>query len=121
MAWQTLQNSRKRAEYLLSLHGFDCSGGSDTLPAIRALEDEALSAEVEDSATIARVSSTNNTALRDADDRWPDALRQERWADAHASLEEVRQRIALGDRLAELAMENSAAATPAHSSTIGGI
>uniref|UniRef100_A0A7S4UMA0 Co-chaperone HscB C-terminal oligomerisation domain-containing protein n=1 Tax=Alexandrium monilatum TaxID=311494 RepID=A0A7S4UMA0_9DINO len=122
-AWKTLRDPLMRAEHLLAVHGVEAlpHRGSELLPSVQALEDEALSAEVEDSAAIARAVEQNSRATQEAESRLAAELRGEHWVEARSALLEVQQRRALKTRLEDLAMENSEAATPAHSSTVGGI
>jgi len=121
-AVRVLRDPLRRSKYLIELHSVDRSkANSDTLPAVASLENEALSAEVEDVGTVARVIERNSNALRDVEVRLFRAVRNEQWADAREYLRELGQRRTLSAKLADLLVENNELATPAHSSTIGGI
>lgn len=122
-AFLTLRDKQKRAEYLLRLQGSCPLGDTDVelLPEVRALEDAALSAEVEDAGALHRAVGTNEKALDELEGQLESALRAEAWPQAGRAMLELHQRKGLRRRLTDLAVENNEAATPAHSSVLGGV
>ncbi|CAK0845028.1 unnamed protein product [Prorocentrum cordatum] len=121
-AARELREPLSRAEHLLRLRAARAPDRlAEPAPEVRALEDQALSAEVEDSAALARVMERNAEGRRLAEARLVELLQGEQWEGARRCLEEVWQRDRLRRRLEDLAIENCEAATPAHSSTVGGV
>lgn len=109
-AFLALQDRHRRAEYLLGLEGGGVPdyAGAERLPQVCALEDEALSAEVEDAEALQRAVGSNADALEELEARLASTLRAESWAEAGSVMLELHQRKALRRRLTDLAVENHA-------------
>lgn len=121
-AWLELQDTVKRAEYIICLQtGCKLKYSKDLAPHIQELEYSALAAEVEDSNAVANVMKQNDQLMEMAEQELLGLLQDEEWEEARRRLLELYQRRELRRRLLDLAVENNAAATPAHSSVIGGV
>eukprot|EP00930_Biecheleria_cincta_P034996 TRINITY_DN24112_c0_g1_i1.p1 TRINITY_DN24112_c0_g1~~TRINITY_DN24112_c0_g1_i1.p1 ORF type:complete len:227 (-),score=41.96 TRINITY_DN24112_c0_g1_i1:219-899(-) len=121
-AFHTLRVPLQRAEYLVKMHASGAREESgQLLPEVAELEEEAYSAEVEDVGKVARVIEQNNVSLMEAEAALIRAVESKQWQQACKSLQESEQRRALKRRLSDLVLENNEAATPAHSSTVGGV